>query len=445
MPVTYLQILTIFLLILLNGVFATAEIALVSARKVRLEQAVRDGSKGAEAALGLMQNPNRFLSTVQVGISLIGVFSGALGGATLSEDFAVTLARNPRLAPYSEPIALIVVSLGITYFSLVLGELIPKRVALSNPERLASTLAPLMRLMSALTRPVISLLSASTEAGLRLLGVRPSDEPPVTEEEVRVMMRQGTTVGVFEETQQDIVDGVFRLGDRTIDAIMTSRMEVDWLDLEKSYAENLQVVLESSHSFFPVGAGSLDNIQGVVSGKELLRAALRQETADLINLMAPPYFVPESMAALKALEGLRSSGSAAAIVIDEYGGVLGMATLVDVLRSLIGEMGSSSEEPGRNAVQRSDGSWLVDGLLPVDVMKDLLGLRELPDEDRVGYQTVGGLILSQMGTIPEAGQYFEWGGLRFEVMDMDARRIDKVLIFPHPAEPEDDSAPQVVA
>ncbi|WP_299026871.1 hemolysin family protein [uncultured Thermanaerothrix sp.] len=423
-----LEVLVIFLLILLNGFFAMSEMALVSVRKVRLQQQAEEGERGAQTALELTESPNRFLSTIQVGITLIGILAGALGGATLSGDLARWLTQWPALAPYSQALALALVVLATTYFSLVLGELIPKRLALYYPEQIATVVSRPMLALSRLTAPVVSLLSASTEVGLRLLGVHPSKEPEFTEEDIRGLIEQGTQEGIFESSEQRMVEGVFRLGDRTVDAIMTPRTEIEWIDLEESPQEILEQVLRSRHTRFPVAQGDLDSVLGVISARDVLAQSLRGGDFNLSPWIQPPLFVPDSMSVLKVLEALKSAGVSIALVIDEYGGVLGMVTHYDLFKAIVGELGEADESGEPLWVQREDGSWLMDGLLPIDEFKELLDLETLPDEERVGYQTLAGFILSQLGVIPVVGQVLEWDGLRFEVVDMDGRRIDKVLV-----------------
>ncbi len=435
MAQTLIEILIIFLLLLLNGVFSMTELAMVSARKVRLQQRADEGDTAAKEALDLAENPNRLLSTIQIGITLIGVLTGALGGATLAERLTGALVRLPWLAPYAGGISVALVVILTTYFSLVIGELIPKRLAMNDPDKIAVAVAHPMRLLSRLTSPLVALLSASTEAGLRLLGVRPSEEPPVTEEEIKVLMEQGTQVGVFKAAEQDMVESVFRLGERYIDAIMTPRTEIEWLDLDEPYESLLQQVLNSRHSRFPVASGGLDNVVGILPARDLLvyNAQKKKDqdgNAGIQELMSPPLFVPDSMAALKVLEMIKSSGVHVALVIDEYGGLLGMVTLYDILAAIVGEIPTQGEAEEPEIVQREDGSWLLDGLLAIDEFKDLLDLPELPEEDHVGYQTLGGFVMNQIGSIPSAGQHFEWGDYRFEVMDMDGRRVDKVLVSP---------------
>ncbi len=424
------QFFLVLFLILINGVFAMYELAMVSARKIRLQQRAEDGDNSAKTALDLIEHPNRLLSTVQIGITLVGIFSGALGGATLAEHFTPLIAKIPLLEPYSEGIALVLVVLTITYLSLVVGELIPKRLALSDPEKIAAALAIPMKGLSKLASPMVWLLSVSTDLGVRLLGVKPNKEPPITEEEIKLLIEQGTQVGVFEEAEQDIVHSVFRLGDRRVDQIMTPHTEIVWLDLDDPLDENIQKALDSRFTRFPVGQGSLDNVQGILLSKDLFVERLKGNKIDLKSMLHSPLYVPESMPALTALEEIRNSGLLIALVVDEFGGILGMVTLLDILKAIVGEIPRRGSDQEPLIVQRADGSWLVDGLLQVDELKDILNLDMLPEEARVGYQTLGGLMMSRLGNIPSAGQYFDWEGIRFEVVDMDERRVDKVMITP---------------
>jgi len=424
----FVEILFIFILILCNGFFAMSEIALVSARKVRLEQHAEEGDKGAKTALELTHSTSKLLSAVQIGITLVSMLTGVFGGATLAERLTTVLANIPWLTKYASPISLTIVVLITTYFSLVLGELIPKKLALNNPERIASRVSGFMRFISWLTSPLIQLLSASTELGMRILGVKPSLEPPITEEEIKVLIDQGTQVGVFGEAEQDMVEGVFRLNDRSINAIMTPRTEINWLDLNDSKEQILQQVLESPYSRFPVAKGSLDNVIGILNAKDLLEKHLTGTSYDIQELVQKPLFVPENTQAVRVLEMERESGVHEALVIDEYGGVLGFVTLFDVLETIIGDLSSLDNKGEAEIVRREDGSYLLDGLLPIDEFKDLFDIDELPEEEKVGFQTVGGFIINQLGSIPTTGQRFQWQGLRFEVVDMDQHRVDKVLV-----------------
>ncbi|NMB55233.1 MAG: HlyC/CorC family transporter [Leptolinea sp.] len=424
----WLEAFIIFLLIVLNGLFAMTEIALVSVRKSRIEQQAEDGNRDAKTALELITSPNRFLSTVQVGISLVGVFAGALGGASFADGLAVWFDKIPGMAPYSHAVALVVVVLIITYFSLVIGELIPKRLALQSSEKISLAAARPMKMLARLVSPVVNLLAASTELGLKLLGVKGPQESPVSDEEIMLLVEQARETGAVQDVEQDMVESVFRLGDRRADAIMTPRVDLIWLDIQESLEINIEKVLASSHSLFPVGDGSLDEIIGIVRAKELVGRKLNGEQLRLEKIVIPPLFVPESMPALKVLELLKTPGNRAALVIDEYGGLQGLITLSDVLQAIIGDVPTPGELFEPQVVEREDGSYLFDGQLQIDELKDILDLDELPEEDHAGFQTLGGFMMNQLGEIPTAGQHFEWEGLRFEVVDMDGRRVDKVLV-----------------
>lgn len=430
------EITIIFLLLIINGVFAMSELAILSARKIRLQQKSEEGDKSARVALELAESPNRFLSTVQIGITLVGILAGAFGGATLAERLGVLLARIDWLKPYATGVAFAIVVLLTTYFTLVIGELIPKRLALNNPEKTALAMAKPMRFLSRIAAPVVSLLSASTDFGLRLLGITPPAEPPVTEEEIRVLMEQGTQVGVFEAAEQDMVEGIFRLNARYIDAIMTPRTEIEWLDLSESREEILADLLSSNHSRFPVGVDNLDNVQGILRAKDFLEKLVAGEPFEIRDLLVPPLFVPDSMSALKVLELIKEAGVHEALVIDEYGGLLGMVTLYDVLKAIVGDIPGPGDDTEPEAVQREDGSWLLDGLLDIVDLKEILDVDELPEEDRIGFQTLGGFVMSQVGSIPTSGHSFDWNGYKFEILDMDGRRVDKVLVSKKPFEDE---------
>jgi len=328
-----------------------------------------------------------------------------------------------------------------TYFSLVLGELIPKRLGMNDPEKVASSVAGVMRFISWITTPVIRLLSWSTDVGLRLLGAQKSAEPPITQNEIKVLMEQGTQVGVFNEAEQDMVEGVFRLNDRAIDALMTPRTSIEWLDLKDDPEEIFEQVLVSSHSRFPVADGTLDNVIGIVSTKDLYEQRLSGAPFDLKSLTQKPLFIPESTPASKTLEMVKAAGVHEALVIDEYGGLLGMVTLFDVLESIVGEIPSQDEETSSEVIRREDGSYLIDGLLPVDEFKELFDIEELPDEEKIGFQTVGGFVMNQIGSIPTPGDHFEVHNLRIEVVDMDGHRVDKILVGALPGSvPVDDSS-----
>jgi len=425
-----LEILIIFLLLVANGVFAMSEIAVVAARKIRLQQLADSGNTQAQIALSLAKKPNQFLATVQVGITLVGILAGAFGGATIAENIAAYLNTLPILAPYSELIGVGIVVIVITYLSLIIGELVPKRLALNNPERIASMMAPPMQFLSKIALPVVRLLDISTNVVIRLLGVKPSLEPTITLEEIKVLIEQGTESGIFEETEQDMIENVLRLDERPVGAWMTPRTKIVWLDIDEPLEEIRRKVVEYHYSRFPVAKDNLDNIIGVVRAKDLLVQSLTHQPLDLKGLLRPPLFIPESMSALDVLELFKEQGTHIALVTDEYGGIEGMITHNDILEDIVGNIpiaGEPSAEP--QSQQREDGSWLVDGLLDIGSLKEIFEIEQLPDEEDRGYHTVGGFIMSQVHGIPIVGQYFEWRNLRFEVVDMDGRRVDKVLII----------------
>lgn len=430
MPSVMLEVSVVVLLILLNGIFAMSEIAVVSARKTRLRQWAEEGNAKARAALELANNPNQFLATIQIGITLVGILAGAFGGATIAKELTVILNDISWLAPYSHPLSLALVVGVIAYLSLIVGELVPKRLALNNPERLAMAIAAPMQVLSRVAYPAVHLLGLSTELLLRALGMRPSTEPLVTEEEIRALIEQGTQAGMFEEAEQEMVERVFRLGDRRVSAVMTPRTEIVWLDREASGLEIRRTITESAHSRFLVADGSLDNVLGVVHAKDLLAHILGEQVVNLEATLQQPLYVPESMRALKVLELFKQSGTHIALVIDEYGGIQGLVTPNDILEAIVGDLPEAGEQVEPLAVQREDGSWLLDGMLPVDEFKDLFDLGELPGEDQGIYQTLAGFVVMQLGRIPAATDYFVWEGLKIEVVDMDGNRVDKVLVTP---------------
>jgi putative hemolysin len=405
-----------------------AEMAVVSARRVRLQQWAEAGDARARVALEMAEEPTQLLSTVQIGITLIGILAGAFGGATLAHTLAEQLSALPLLAPYSEAIGFGIVVLFTTYLSLVIGELLPKRLALNSPERIAVALARPMRLLSKLVSPAVRLLSVSTDALLRVLRVRPSAEPPVTEDEIKVLLEQGAEAGVFAEAEQEMIERVFRLGDLRVGMVMTPRTQMVWLDLDDSAEQNLRKVAASPYAAYPVGSGTPDKIRGVVYAKDLLAHALTGQPIDLQATARPALFVPESMSAFRALNKFREARSHLALVVDEYGGVDGLVTLTDLVEELVGHVPDLGETGEPAVVQRDDGSWLVSGRLPIDELKALLGVEYLPGEEAGRYQTLGGFVLTQLGHMPSASEHFDWGGLRFEVVDMDGPRIDKVLV-----------------
>lgn len=429
MNVPTTEILILILLILTNGFFSLAEMAIVSARKVRLQQRAEEGNKGAETALGLARHPTRFLSTVQTGITLIGILSGAFGGATIAEWLAAYFARFPALQPYSEAIGVGIVVTLVTYFSLVVGELVPKRLALNNAEAIASSVAPLMEFVSRVAKPVVSLLSFSTEMLVRLLRIKPTSEPAITEEEITILIEQGRQTGIFEDVEQEIVERVFRLSDRTVNSLMTHRSEMVWLDVEDPLEENINKIIATGHTNFVVCKGGFDEMLGILRSKDLLRELAAGRPVGIPASLPMPPFVPEGMKALELVARLRHDKSPVALIVDEYGTIDGMVTLTDVLEAIVGDISALDEKGEPAAIHREDGSWLLDGMMSVDELQMLFDLDELP-EDADDYDTLGGLFMAQMGRVPALGDKFEWNNLYFEVMDMDGHRVDKVMIKP---------------
>ena len=430
-----IEILIILLLPIVNAVFVMSELAIVSARKVRLQHLANLGNAKARAALELANNPNQVLAIAQVGITLIIIMSGAFGEGKIASRLAPLLKDIPSLAPYSEALASAIAIAFITYLTLVIGELVPKRLALNNPERIAAAVAMPMQMFAKIASPVVYLLSSSTDIVVRLLGIQPSTEPQITEEEIKVLIEQGTDAGTFEEAEQDMVERVFRLGDIKVGALMTPRPDVVWLDLDDSPEENQQNMLDSTYSRFPVCQGGLDKVLGVVNITDLLSRCLASQPLDLTVALRQPLFVPESTRGLKVLELFKQSGTHMAMVVDEYGVIQGLVTLQDMLEEIVGDIASFDEPDDPQAVQREDGSWLLDGMLPVGKFFELFDLDELPKEQRGNYHTMGGFVLTHLGRIPSAADHFEWRGLRVEVVDMDGNRIDKVLVSSAKIEP----------
>jgi len=417
----------LLLLIVLNGVFAMSELAIASSRKTRLQQWAADGNAGAAAALKLADEPNQFLATVQIGITLIGIVTGFFGGSALSAPVAAQLSHIPALAPYSEMISIVLVVGLVTYLSLVVGELVPKRLALQNPERLAALVAPPMTMLSRIAAPIVRLLGVSSEAILRVLGVRHAGDTPVTEEEIAILLQEGTAAGVFTPGEHELLEGVFDLGDRDVRDLMTPRYRVVALDLNAPMEENFRKMADSPHHLFPVYEGDLDNVVGLVPVKKLWAASVSGEPIDLRGLAEPALVVPESMPALAAVKRFQRRPNTAAIVVDEYGGVQGLISLHDLVEAITGDLGETLRGSGE-AVQRADGSWLLDGALPVHEVRDLLHTGPLPGENSGDFETLGGFLMASLGRIPEVGDTFDWDNRRFEVVDMDGRRIDRVLV-----------------
>lgn len=417
-----MEILIILLLTVVNGLLSMSEIAIVSARKVRLSQLAAGGSSSAKRALELAESPNRFLSTVQIGITLVGVLQGAFAGAALAHPVATILAQVEFLRPVSEALGLFLVVGVTTYLSLVVGELVPKRLGLQDPERVAMLVAPAMHRLSMISAPIVALLSISTDGLLRLLGTKNSEEPPVTDEEIYSLMEQGVEAGIFEANEGEMVASIMSLDDRSVASLMTPRMDIEWIDLALPVEELRELIGNSRHSRFPAGYGSLDQVVGIIRSKDMLDSLLKKQTVDFNTCIREALFIPEAATAAHALALFKQSGKHMALVISEYGGVEGLITLNSLIDQIIGV----TEKP--TAAQREDGSWLLDGLLPIDEFKELLDIKSLPAEEEGHYQTLGGFVMAQLRRIPAAADHFEAEGLRYEVMDMDGRRVDKVLV-----------------
>lgn len=423
-----IEIFVILILILFNGMLAMMEIAIISARKVRLQQMSNNGQHGAEIALQLAEQPARLLSTVQIGITLIGILAGAFGGAMLAEKLAPWIGNVPALRAYSEGIAVALVVIAITYLSLVLGELAPKQIGLARAEKIAANFAPLMDKLAYLATPLVSILSLSSNGVVRIFGGNKSDEPLVTEEDITGLLAQGASDGVFEPLEQEMVTQVFRLVDQSAGNLMTPRVNVVFVDVEDAPEITRTNLIEGGYSRLPVVRGNLDQVIGFVRAKDLLNQCLSGQTLDLEAALQPAIFVPESTPSLELLTRFRETSTHMLFILDEYGGTQGIVTPTDIMESIVGDIPEVPDVFEPEIVQREDGSWLVDGMLPIDEFKDYFKLRALPEENEKIYQTVGGFVMTQLKRVPSPAEHFECCDLYFEVMDMDGRRVDKILI-----------------
>ena len=415
-------------LILLNGLFAMSEMALTASRKARLQVMVESGESGAQAAMDLHENPTRFLSTVQIGITSIGVLNGIVGENAFSDPLAQWLVSTFHVDEHPAAIgATALVVLIITVLTIIFGELVPKRLGQMYPETVARLVAQPMNWLSAAARPIVLLLSASTNAVLRLMGIRGGPSRSVTEEEIAASLEEGLESGVIEAQEHQMVRNVFRLDDRQIGSMMIPRAEIDWLDVNAPIDEALARMDAHGHTRYPVCRGGLDDVIGVLSAHSLLQPLARGERPRLEALLQAPVFVPETLSGMELLEHFRASRADLVFVVDEYGAVQGVITERDVLEAITGEFGAPSDEDSW-AVRRGDGSWLMDGLIPVPELKDRLGLKELPDEERGRYNTLAGMVMLLLGRLPKTADAVDWQGWRFEVVDMDGKRVDKVLV-----------------
>ncbi|NML60215.1 HlyC/CorC family transporter [Massilia sp. RP-1-19] len=424
-----MEITLLFGLIILNGMFAMSEIALVTARKGRLVRLANAGDGAAQVAIELGEEPTKFLSTVQIGITSIGVLNGMVGEATLAAPLAMWLQSLGTPLGASEFTASALVVVAITYFTIVLGELVPKRLAQINPEPLARAVARPMRFLAIVAKPFVMLLSSSTRLILRLFGVKDSGQQPITEDDLHMILEEGSEAGIIEHQEHRMVRNLFRLDDRQISSFMVPRGEVVCLNVEDDFEVNLKRLEASPHSRFPVIRGGWGDILGVATARQMLAQLLRGERPELAGNLEEPVYLPESLTGMELLENFKSSGTQLAFIVDEYGQVQGIVTLQDVLESITGEFKTHHAEDAW-AVRREDGSWLLDGLIPIPELKDCLALSDLPEESRGRYNTLSGMLLLLLGDIPKTGEICTWGSWKFEIVDLDGLRIDKVLASP---------------
>lgn len=426
----YFELAIVLALILFNGLFAMVEMAVISARRARLQRAADKGEVGAEAVLALQADQSRFLSTIQFGITMISVATSAYGGARLADSLTVTFAEWPLIGTYAAEAAFGVIVVGIGFLTLILGELAPKRLGLMHPEAIAQYSARTLRPLMIVAAPAVWLLAVATDLVLSVMPKRRLDSDQVTDDEVKLLMREGAQAGAFHETERNIVEMTLRLGDRRVAALMTPRPQVEFLDLQDSEEANMAKLLASHYSRFPVIDGGFEHVLGIVEVKDLLAAPLAGKPIDLRATIRPVLYIPETAPALKALELFKRQGAPMALIVDEYGDIQGLMTLNDLLESLVGDIAGPGGEDERAAVQREDGSWLIDGMVPIDEVFDLIKLDPTEKAEERDYETLGGFMMAELKRIPQAADFVEIEGFRFEVMDMDGRRVDKVLVAP---------------
>lgn len=429
-----MDIFIIFVLFFLNGIFAMAEIAIVSSRKVRLQQWAEEGHRGAIAALKLADEPTRFLSTIQIGITLIGILSGAFGEAAIADRLIPYFASVPLLADVARPLALGITVLLITYFSLIIGELVPKRIGMQNPEVLATVLAPPMLLLARATRPLVRFLSLSTETVLRVLGIKKPKEPSITEEEIKVLMEQGAEEGIFERAEQELVENIFSLDEKKVVSIMTQRKDIIALDIDDPLEDNLRIIKQSVFTRYPVCKGGFENVLGMIQAKDLLHRLLDDKSVTLTELVRPPLYVPEAISPMQLLEQFKRTRNHTALVVDEYGEIEGLVSINDVMEAIVGDLPTEASDSDEEIVQRDDGSWLVDGMMSLDDFKEHFDLDMIEGEETGDFQTVAGFVIFMLGRVPATADRVEWGGFTFEVVDMDRTRVDKLLVTAPPPE-----------
>lgn len=420
------EILIILLLLILNGLFAMCEIALVSSRKSKLEQSANQGSKGAKTALDLLKEPEKFLSTVQIGITLVGIVAGAYGGEAFTKSLQPYIEQISWLKPYAEEVAFALIVAVITYFSLIIGELVPKSIALNNPEGITITFAPFMRGLAIVTYPIVVFLSLSTKLFLKLFMIKQRNDPPVTEDELKYMIETGSRHGIIEKQESEIMHSVFRFGDKRAINVMTQRRDITWLNVNLNKEEILAGVFQTKYTKFPVCDGTLDKIIGVISIKDVLMYLNNNIPFDMKEHLVDPIFFPQGMPALKILDTFRKEKIHIGFVVSEYGRTEGVITLHDLIENLIGDFPEIGDSDDAKVLVREDGSLLVDGELKIEELKNTLSLEKIPGENN--YSTLAGFIIYQIHVIPKAGHCFSFGNYKFEIIDMDGNRIDKVLI-----------------
>jgi putative hemolysin len=439
-----MEILFLIVLIFLNGILAMSEIALVAARRARLARLAEDGDAAAAVAIRLHDEPTRFLSTIQIGITSIGILNGIVGEAVLADPFAVWLHASGMDKEVASIVSTALVVVVITYVSIVIGELVPKRIGQFHPESIARLVARPMHLLALITRPFVRLLSFSTDTLLRLLGQREPSGQGVTEEEIHALIAEGSEAGVIEEQEREMVRNVFRLDDRQIGSLMIPRADITYLDLDRPLEENLKFIADSEHSRFPVCRGGLHDVLGFINARQLLNQQLRGGKLNLAAHLQPAVFVPETLTGMDLLDHFRASNTQMVLVVDEYGEVLGLVTLQDVLEAVTGEFRPRNQEDAW-AVQRADGSWLLDGLIPVPELKDRLELKTVPEENKGRYNTLSGLMMWLLGRLPQTGDIASWEDWTLEVVDLDGKRVDKVLASRRPDAAPDAAHPPAAA
>jgi putative hemolysin len=419
--------LLLLILLIISAVFVLSETALITARKTRLEVAAKKGNLGARAALALTSTPNKFLSTTQIGITLVSIIIGAVGGEEYADKIAPYIEQLPYIGHYALPLAKLINVLFIGYLTIAFGEMIPKRIGMSKPEAISQFVAIPMGWVATIMRPFIWLLSSTTDVTMRVLGIK-KDESKVTEEEIKAIIDEGANAGTIEEIEQDIVERVFHLGDKKVGTLMTNRSDIIWFDINESMEDNLRKIETHSHAVYPVCEDELDNVKGVVNVKDILTLTLKKQPLNLLDLVKKVNYFPESMSAFGALEKFKESKIHQGLVVDEYGTLVGIVTINDVFDALVGDISQDDSQIAYDLVQREDGSWLVDGQYPWD---DFLNEFDIDDDThtREGFHTISGFLLHRLEALPQTGEVVKWNDFSFEVVDMDGMRIDKILVY----------------